>query len=234
MSPAGALALFDIDGTLLRRSGPAHREALERAVAHVAGVRVSIDGIPVAGMLDCDILLAMFERAALSGAAARRLLPAAARAAQNIFVRTCPPLERKVCPGVRRLLRSLQRRGIPCGLVTGNIERIAWTKMRRAGLKEFFSTGAFSGDGPTRAALLRLAVSRARKAGLIRAGAPVVYVGDHPNDVKAAREAGVRILAVGTGVVSGPDLIACAPDRYVDDLRGLGAKALLALAGAQD
>jgi phosphoglycolate phosphatase-like HAD superfamily hydrolase len=228
MSQAGALALFDIDGTLLRRSGPAHREALERAVERVSGVRVSINGIPVAGMLDRDILMAMLERAGLLGAAATRLIPAAARAAQNIFVRTCPPLERKVCPGVRGLLRSLQRRGIPCGLVTGNIERIAWTKMRRAGLDEFFSTGAFSGDGPTRAALLRLAVSRARKAGLICAGAQVVYLGDHPNDVQAAREAGVGILAVGTGVVSGPELLACAPDRYVDDLRGLRAETLFA------
>jgi hypothetical protein len=51
MGPARVLFLFDIDGTLLRRSGPHHRQALERAVERVAGVRVSADGIPVAGML---------------------------------------------------------------------------------------------------------------------------------------------------------------------------------------
>ncbi len=221
MEPAGALALFDIDGTLLRRSGPAHRRALERAVERVTGTAVSIDGIPVAGMLDRDILLEMLARAGTHGRAALRLLGEAGRAAQNIYARNCPDLSRKVCPGVRGLLRALQRRGIPCGLVTGNLERIAWTKMRRAGLEEFFIVGAFSGDAPTRGALIRLAVSRARRAGLIRRGADVVYVGDHPNDVKAAREAGVRIVAVGTGVVSREELAACGPDHFVADLRAL-------------
>ena len=228
MDRSDRLVLFDIDGTLLRRSGPAHRQALERAVERVTGTAVSIDGIPVAGMLDRDILLEMMARAGVRGRPAERLLEEAGRAAQNIFVRTCPDLSRKVCPGVRPLLRALQRLGAPCGLVTGNLERIAWTKMRRAGLREFFSVGAFSGDGPTRGALIRLAIERARRAGLIRPGAVTIYVGDHPNDVKAAREAGVRIVAVGTGVVSGPDLVAHAPDRYVEDLRALRVRDLLA------
>jgi phosphoglycolate phosphatase-like HAD superfamily hydrolase len=228
MDRSDRLVLFDIDGTLLRRSGPAHRRALERAVERVTGTAVSIDGIPVAGMLDRDILLEMMARAGVQGRPAERLLEEAGRAAQNIFVRNCPDLSGKVCPGVRPLLRALQRLGAPCGLVTGNLERIAWTKMRRAGLQGFFSVGAFSGDGPTRGALIRLAIERARRAGLIRPGAETFYVGDHPNDVKAAREAGVRIVAVGTGVVSGPDLLVHAPDRYVEDLRALRVRDLLA------
>ncbi|MCS7043120.1 MAG: HAD family hydrolase [Bryobacteraceae bacterium] len=227
MEPAATLVLFDIDGTLLRRAGPHHRQALERAVARVAGVAVSTDGIPVAGMLDRDILLEMLARAGVRGAAARRLLPEIGRAAQNIYVRICPDLRRKVCPGVRALLRALARRGVPCGLVTGNLERIAWTKMRRAGLEEFFSVGAFSGDGPTRAALLRLAAQRARRAGLIGRGARIIYIGDHPNDIRAAREAGARIVAVGTGVVSGEALLAGQPDLYVPDLRELRAAGIL-------
>jgi phosphoglycolate phosphatase-like HAD superfamily hydrolase len=231
MEQAARLVLFDIDGTLLRRSGPAHRRALERAVARVTGIVTPIDGIPVAGMLDRDILLEMLGRAGLRGRAAQRAVGEAGRAAQNIFVRTCPDLSRKVCPGVRRLLRALQRRGVPCGLVTGNLERIAWTKMRRAGLEEFFSVGAFSGDGPARASLIRLAVERARRQGLIGRGATVVYVGDHPNDIRAAREAGVQVVAVGTGVVSGEELLVHAPDRYVEDLRALR---VAELAGARD
>lgn len=228
MDRSDRLVLFDIDGTLLRRSGPAHREALERAVERVTGTAVSIDGIPVAGMLDRDILLEMMARAGVRGRKAEGLLDEAGRAAQNIYVRNCPDLSGKVCPGVRRLLRVLRRKGAPCGLVTGNLERIAWTKMRRAGLREFFSVGAFSGDGPTRGALIRLAIERARRAGLIGPRAETVYVGDHPNDVKAAREAGVRIVAVGTGVVSGAALLTCAPDHYVEDLRALRESDLLA------
>lgn len=229
MRPAAALVLFDIDGTLLRRAGPHHRQALERAVARVAGVAVSTDGIPVAGMLDRDILLEMLARAGVGRAAARRLLPEIGRAAQNIYARICPDLRRRVCPGVRRLLGALKRRGVPCGLVTGNLERIAWTKMRRAGLEEFFAVGAFSGDGPTRGALIRLAAHRARRAGITGRGARVIYIGDHPNDIRAAREAGARSVAVGTGVVSGDALLAARPDLYVPDLRALAPASLLAL-----
>lgn len=227
MERSVALVLFDIDGTLLRRSGPAHRRALERAVERVTGIAVPIDGIPVAGMLDRDILLEMMARAGLRGRAAQVLLDEAGRAAQNIYVRNCPDLSSRVCPGVRPLLRALLRRGVPCGLVTGNLERIAWAKMRRAGLDGFFSLGAFSGDGPTRGELIKLAALRARRAGLIGRGARVVYVGDHPNDVKAAREARVRIVAVGTGVVSGEELASFSPDLYAPTLHGVSVDALI-------
>ena len=53
--PAPALALFDIDGTLLRRAGPHHREALVEAVRRVTGFDTTTDGIPLYGMLDPDI-----------------------------------------------------------------------------------------------------------------------------------------------------------------------------------
>ena len=53
---ADGLVLFDIDGTLLRRAGPHHRNALIEAVQRASGMDVSLDGIPVAGMLDRDII----------------------------------------------------------------------------------------------------------------------------------------------------------------------------------
>src|SRR5215475_8967425 len=59
LMPAPALILFDIDGTLLRRAGPHHREALVEAVRKVTGLETTTDNVPVAGMLDRDILRAM-------------------------------------------------------------------------------------------------------------------------------------------------------------------------------
>ena len=56
LSPAPALVLFDIDGTLLRRAGPHHRHALIEAVRRVTGLETTLDGVPVAGMLDRGIL----------------------------------------------------------------------------------------------------------------------------------------------------------------------------------
>lgn len=226
------LALFDIDGTLLRRAGPHHREALEEALWQTARLRATTDHIPVQGMLDGDILRWMMRDAGAGAAQIRQLLPLVMRKAQALYVRRCPDLRRKVCPGVRGLLARLSRMEAPMGLVTGNLSRIGWMKMERAGLKRHFRFGAFAEAGKTRAQLARLAVAEARRRGWIDRNAPVALVGDHPNDIAAARANGLRAVAVATGVVAYDELRACGPDVLVEDMRALtpavlwGAEAL--------
>src|SRR5215472_9377180 len=115
-----AMVLFDIDGTLIRRAGPHHREALVEAIRRTVSVETTTDGVPVAGMLDRDILTTMMTRAGMKASAIRRAMPAVIQRAQAIYVRTSPDLAKKVCPGVRPVLGRLQRRGVVIGLVTGN------------------------------------------------------------------------------------------------------------------
>jgi phosphoglycolate phosphatase len=225
--PASALVLFDIDGTLLRRAGPHHRQALEDAVLHVTGRPATTDGIPVQGMLDGDILLLMLKAAGLKRAEALHALPAIITKAQALYVRRCPDLRERVCPGAPEFLRALASLGVPMGLVTGNLSRIGWTKMRRAGLRPHFRFGSFAEQGPTRAALAKMAVREARRNGWITRSAAITLVGDHPNDVAAARANGLRSVAVGTGVVPLEDLAACGPDILVPDLRSLSPDRLL-------
>ena len=71
-SPASALVLFDIDGTLLRRAGPHHREALIEAVRRVTGLETSLENVQVAGMLDRDIFREMLNQAGAKDSIARR------------------------------------------------------------------------------------------------------------------------------------------------------------------
>lgn len=229
MRDATPLVLFDIDGTLLRRAGPHHRQVLEDAVLRVAGVRASTDGVPVAGMLDRDILVQMMGASGLSRAAARRHLPEIMACAQRLYARRCPPLADRVCPGVPALLAHLTAAGAVLGLVTGNLSRIGWKKMERAGLKRHFRLGAFAEQGSTRGALVRLAVAEARRNGWIGKGSPITMVGDHPNDIAAARHARVRSLAVGTGVVAEAELALHNPDLLVPDLSRLDPRWLLAV-----
>jgi beta-phosphoglucomutase-like phosphatase (HAD superfamily) len=58
-----ALVLFDIDGTLVRRAGPHHRQALVHGVRKVTGWETTTEGIPVQGMLDPEILTRMMKAA---------------------------------------------------------------------------------------------------------------------------------------------------------------------------
>ena len=97
--------LFDIDGTLIRRAGPHHREALVEAIRRTVGLETTNEGVPVAGMLDRDILATMMLRAGMRPGEIRKAMPDIVQRAQSIYVRTSPDLARKVCPGVRGVLR---------------------------------------------------------------------------------------------------------------------------------
>jgi phosphoglycolate phosphatase len=101
-------------------------------------------------------------------------------------------------PGVTELLERLQGiHNIKVGLVTGNLEPIAWSKMEALGIRHLFSEPSFGGFGSDycshniengaadRAELVRIA---ARRAAATARGFEVVaqfHVGDAPNDVSA-------------------------------------------------
>lgn len=222
-----ALVLFDIDGTLVRRAGPHHRQALIDAVRGVTGLETSTDHIPVHGMLDPDILTRMLRDAGAPPAGIRQAMPDIIRRAQQIYVRRVPNLQRKTCPGVRLLLRSLQRQGVQLGLVTGNLTRIGWRKLDRAGLKRYFRFGAFGEMAKDRAGLARLAIRQARAQGWIARDTPIALVGDAPSDILAAQGNGIRSIAVQTGISPREELLAYAPDVLLEDLRGLTLDTIL-------
>jgi phosphoglycolate phosphatase len=224
---APALVLFDIDGTLLRRAGPHHREALEKAIRHATGIETTTDGIPVQGMLDRDIVTMMLEQAGASKPFVRRHMPAIVLKAQQIYARSCPDLRSKVCPGARMLLYRLFRRGVVSGLVTGNLTAIGWKKMERAGLRHYLRFGAFAELARDRAGLVRIAVAHARREGWINGRSPIALIGDHPNDIRAARANGVRSIAVGTGLAGVDVLAEHSPDVLVPDMRALSMEMLI-------
>jgi phosphoglycolate phosphatase-like HAD superfamily hydrolase len=178
-------------------------------------------------MLDREILAVMMSRAGMRPTAIRRAMPEIVRHAQLIYSRSCPDLRKKVCPGVRRLLYGLNRRGVVIGLVTGNLTRIAWKKMEHAGLKPYFRFGAFAELAKDRAGLVRLAIRHARREGWIGRESRISLIGDHPNDVNAARANNVRSIAVATGLVTLEELVSHSPDFALPDLRALKLEMLL-------
>ena len=216
-----ALVLFDIDGTLVRRAGPYHRDALTEAVRRVTGIRTDTTGIPVQGMLDPVILSLMLRKAGVSRGEIRQAMPEIQRAAESYYRRVCPEIQGKLCPAVTPVLDRLTRRGTLLGLVTGNLTRIGWHKLHRAGIGHYFRFGAFGEMAATRGGLARLAIREARSRGWIARGAPVSLVGDSPNDVIAAHAAGIRSIAVRTGVGPVAELVAERPDFLLRNLRDL-------------
>jgi phosphoglycolate phosphatase-like HAD superfamily hydrolase len=213
-----ALILFDIDGTLVRRAGPHHRQALVDAVRGVTGAATTTEGIPVHGMLDPDILTLMLRGAGFGQAEIASAMSRIIEAAQDLYEASVPDLRDKTCPGVVPLLEQLRSRDTVLALVTGNLTRIGWRKLERAGLRDYFLFGAFGEMAATRGGLAKLAIEKALREGLIAADSRMALIGDAPQDIRAAQENGIRSIAVRTGITPPGDLEACSPDLLLDDL----------------
>jgi phosphoglycolate phosphatase-like HAD superfamily hydrolase len=216
-----ALVLFDIDGTLTRRAGPHHRDALAAGIRRVTGLETTTDGIPVQGMLDPVILATMMRRAGVKAAEVREAMPAVMRAAERYYLRVCPELRDKHCPGVEPLLERLTRRNVLLALVTGNLTRIGWRKLERAGLRDYFRFGAFGEMAKTRTGLAKLAMRQARREKSITRDAPISLIGDATSDVIAALANGIRAISVQTGITPVEELRREGPDILLKDLREL-------------
>lgn len=226
--PAPALALFDIDGTLLRRAGRHHKLALIESVRLTTGRLASLDGIPTQGMLDCDLLRLLLAQTGASEPEIEAKLPQLIESAQASYLSNSPvDLRSSLCPGVVCLLEGLAKQGIATGLVTGNLSAIGWRKMELAGLRSHFTFGAFAEHGETRAALAALAVQEARCKAIASRSCRISLIGDHPNDIRAARTNGIRAIATATGLSSREELLAERPDILVGDLTELAPEELL-------
>src|SRR5262249_3364979 len=90
MRPYPALVLFDIAGTLVRRAGPHHREALVQGIRRVTGLDTATEGIPVQGMLDPDIVRVMMRLVGAKPRAIAAAMPAVLAAAERYYLRVCP------------------------------------------------------------------------------------------------------------------------------------------------
>lgn len=173
------------------------------------------------GMLDPDILSWMMRVAGLDEGGIQSAMPRIIEAAQDLYEESVPDLRDKTCPGVEPLLDRLRGRGTTLALVTGNLTRIGWRKLERAGLRHYFQFGAFGEMAPTRGGLARMAIEQALRAGLIHEKSPIALIGDAVQDVAAARENQIRAVAVRTGVTPPEELEASRPDLLVDDFTHL-------------
>jgi phosphoglycolate phosphatase-like HAD superfamily hydrolase len=193
----------------------------------VTGLGTSFDGISTAGSLDTDLIAAMMRAQGATDDLIRTSMQRIVEEAQRTYAPPNASLQRSLCPGVRAALRRIHAARVPVGLVTGNLTSIGWKKMQHAGILGYFRFGAFAEQAQTRAGLVAVALRQARRANWLRRDTVVSLIGDHPNDVTAARLNGIRSVAVATGVAGRASLVRCRPDVLLPDLRCLRLEMLL-------
>lgn len=220
------LALFDLDGTLLRAGDEVHHAAFEHACRAVFGAEVAVRSFELGGAVDRGL----YDRAAVAVGfdplrADQRFAEWSAIMGRYYNLRV-GGVDRVtwVLPGVAEVLRKLRATGIAMGVATGSARSVGETKLAASGLRDYFRAGAYGDEGPDRVSLLRRAVSDASSQYARRFLAPnAVVIGDTPADVLAAREAGARVIAVATGRYDVDELDSCGPDATFPDLTNADA-----------
>jgi phosphoglycolate phosphatase len=197
--------LWDVDGTLVRSARRGvfldyTRPALER----VFGTAGRLAELSVSGMTDLQIALEALRDYGITHEQIR------ARTSE-LCTHYCTELERitnaaappyLVLPGACETLSAVAAHPrYRNALLTGNVERAAFIKLRAVGLADFFQLpGAYGDDSHDRRELPALAAARIRQAlGLTLAPAQFIVIGDTPNDIACARHFGARAVAVATG-----------------------------------
>jgi phosphoglycolate phosphatase len=211
------LVLWDVDGTLVRTAGHG-RYAFEEAFRAVVGR--DPDPVDYAGRTDRQIVQAM-----LGGRPGDmpRILEELAAALD--LRKEAMAAEGYAYPGVPEVLEALHRRDdVINSLLTGNIQANALVKVSAFGLERWldFDVGAYGSDPHEERSEL-VAVARERAAAKYDEPTGAVLVGDTPLDVRAAKDAGARAVAVATGFAEPEALRASGPDAYLDDLSDTAA-----------
>jgi phosphoglycolate phosphatase len=211
--------VFDIDGTLLNAFGGAHYNSFHSALQKHFGLQCKIDGVPLHGNTDTGILRAVLAREGVAPAEfdAKR---------EAVFAEMCDEVEKnraqvrsELCPGIGQLLARLREADKLLGLATGNLERIGWIKVEAAGVREYFSFGAFSDGHETRVDIFRDAIRQVKQR--LGGSAVTCFVGDTIHDVTAAQAAGAPIIAVATGIFTSQELAEQQPDVCVKSCEDL-------------
>lgn len=225
------LASFDIDNTLIQSSS-GHVASLILAIKDVYGLDTSIDVINHHGMTDPEIIIRIVEKYDVDDQFIQSRLKECMDHMQLQYARIVQSENIVILEGVSDLLTKLDQKGFVLGLVTGNLETIARAKLKKIGLNEFFKFGGFGSDHISRTELVKIAIRRAGKLFDLDDTRRIFHFGDAPQDMRAAREAGVTPIGVTTGVFSADELEAAGAfkvipnfsdtDQIIQILFGLG------------
>lgn len=216
------LLLFDIDGTLLSAKGAARPVVLE-TLLEFFGTSSAWEGYAFAGKTDPQIFR---ELALAAGVPVERLdstLPTALDAYARRLDARLEPEHVHLKPGTRELLAALSAdTSVTVGLLTGNLESCARTKLRHPRIDHHFLLGAYGSDHADRYELPPIALQRAeRVTGHRFLGSDTVIIGDSIHDVRCGRKLGVRSVAVLTGPTPRAELECEQPSAILNDFANL-------------
>lgn len=194
------LVVFDIDGTLLRRT-PENPLGLQRVFMDALGVNVRRDWGDYRSSTDSGITNEVCRLKFR-----RRATPAEILRVKRSLMSLLRDLRRRAgklyepTPGAQTVLHRLRAGGCSVAIATGNWRISAGYKLASAGIRWNGVPMTTADDHEVRAGIIRHAIVRAGGRGRF---AGIVYVGDRPWDFHAARALRIGFVGVGCGGQAG-------------------------------
>lgn len=211
------ITLFDIDNTLIQSSA-GHRQAYREAVKDVYGPKVDMNVINYHGMTDQEIIVKVLRKYKLDEGTIRSNLKKCMEVMALKYAAIVKSENINLLDGVGELLAKFQQNDIICGLVTGNLEKIARAKLKKIGLDHHFKIGGFGSDHMDRAELAKLAIRRAESRFDLGRDRSIFLFGDAPQDMRAGKAVGATSIGVTTGVFSREQLESAGADIVFQSL----------------
>jgi len=212
------LVLFDIDKTLLVGSR-FHYNALKNALSEVYGIEYPKSIINMQGMTDLKIICTTLSMENIDLKTIKNGLDECMELMYQNYKITLQKNELTVLDGVNQLLEDLKHHRIPVGLVTGNMQAIAWLKLEKVGLDQYFQFGGFGDRVLKRSELVKNAIKDSQKTlGLIDKK-NMFLIGDTPRDIIGGQKCDVNTIGVATGDFSVEELFTAGADYVIEDLK---------------
>lgn len=210
--------LFDIDGTLLL-SGGAGLKSINRTFKKLYGETYRFETLKADGKTDPIILEELFHQAH-KRYPSKEELGQVAEVYCQMMVEEMPLSPRfRLMPGAMEFLEALSdTAGVVMGLATGNLESMAWLKLKQAKMDHFFKFGGFGSDSKIRRELTELSLTKAQSFLQTKQVDQVFVVGDTIHDVDCAHHIGAKVIAVATGNTSAEELQARNPHYFFPTL----------------
>jgi phosphoglycolate phosphatase len=214
------LVLFDLDGTLVKGSHVAGSRSFIGAIKEVTDINVSIiDWTQHDGSIDNKIFKDLTkDKIALQST--HLLALHQARIKHYFTPEVTKEYSKSLIPGVKQLLVKLQKHNICLGLLTGNSQKMAYTKLQITGIDKYFDFGLFGDmDASNRQELAKLVFRKAKehfKTDFLPEN--IFIIGDTPKDVACGKAVGVKTIAVASGFPSLEDLQKTGADLVVSSL----------------
>jgi phosphoglycolate phosphatase-like HAD superfamily hydrolase len=214
--------LFDIDGTLLNSHGLG-RIPLETAIKDIFGIKADISSVDWMGRTDYDIAATALEQHGIAKEIYKSRM-------KEIFERFSfyfedysrqYPGRFEILPGVREILQELSSLNQSLGLLTGNIMKNAFIKLKMLGIDIFFpyGVGAFGDEKRNRNDLAPGAIVKMKEYYKGISFTKSIIIGDSHRDIQCARSNGITSVIIASGKMPAKELAPYEPDYLFESMR---------------